>query len=96
MPEQTQAVSCVIPPAVWSDDELSPAEKVLAGRIHALAAKEGYCWAGNSYLSEDVGVSERSIRKYLSALEERGHCEISYTRERRVLRPIADPDERRA
>lgn len=84
---QQQAISCVIPPGVWQDHELSVAERALAGRIHALSAKHGYCWAKNSYLADDLGVSKRTIRNYLSTLETRGHVTIEHVDGERYLIP---------
>lgn len=86
MPQQ-QAASCIIPPYIWQDKELSPAERALAGRIHALSARDGHCWATNKWLANDMGIGERTVRQYLATLEQRCHLRKEVAQGQRKLIP---------
>lgn len=47
--------------------------KLLYGEITALANKEGYCYARDTYFAELYGKSERTIRNWIEQLEKRGY-----------------------
>jgi hypothetical protein len=49
---------------------ISANAKILYGRIEALATREGYCWATDEFFSEEFAVSERSVSRWLTELEE--------------------------
>lgn len=66
----------VIPAKIRYDDELKPNEKLLYGEISALANKNGYCNAGNTYFSELYKVHKKTISDWVSHLKERGHIEV--------------------
>lgn len=68
----THAGGCYIPPQLLHNDELSSGEKILFGRILALSQKDGFCYASNEYLADEIDVSKRSIRNYLATLLEEG------------------------
>jgi len=55
---------------------LEPRAKLLYCHLSGLAKKRGYCWAKNKYLAEAHGITERSVRQYLTNLEEAGYIEI--------------------
>lgn len=59
----------VIPYYVIEDPKLPDKSKVLYGLISALANKEGYCYATNSYLADKLGCKERIVRYHLSILK---------------------------
>lgn len=61
----------VIRSDVLDDNKLSNGAKLLYLRISQLTTREGYCWASNRWLSESIGVSERTIRRYLDELDDR-------------------------
>ena len=71
---------CLIPPYIWKDPNLSLLEKCLLGRIQALQNSKGYCYAGNDYLSEQLGKTKNWISKVLKKLEDRQYIsrEIIY------------------
>lgn len=72
----------IIPANVRYDSSLTPNAKLLYGELTALSNQEGYCWASNSYFAELYGVSNTSISKWISNLENRGYIksEIRYKR----------------
>lgn len=61
-----------IPPQIYHNSDLKPSEKLLAGRIHSLSSKTGWCWASNSYFAEEFNASSRTIKRKLQSLEEIG------------------------
>ena len=58
----------VIPGAVRYDPDLSYFARILYGEISALANKEGYCYATNSYFERLYSVSESSVSQTISKL----------------------------
>ena len=69
-----------IPETVMSDENLSPAEVLLYGRISGLCFKEGYCWAGNAYLAKHCKVKPRTIQIQIKHLISAGHLYFRMTR----------------
>ena len=63
---------CLIPNYIWKHPELSLVEKCLLGRIIALSTETRFCYAGNSYLAEELGKSAGTISNIISSLVERG------------------------
>lgn len=100
-----QAYFTVIPTTVRQDDQLSTNAKILYGDIVALASTGGYCYASNQYFAEAFGMTERSITRLISKLEERGHVRVRILRDkksglvtgRRIYplfnAPVADDEE---
>ena len=78
---------CLIPPYIWKDSKLSLLEKCLLGRIQALQNSKGYCYAGNDYLSEQLGKTKNWISKVLKKLEDRQYIlrEIIYDNKGKIL-----------
>lgn len=62
----------IIPAEVRYCERLTPNAKLLYGEITALCNQKGHCWAKNKYFSELYKVSETSISKWVSQLEENG------------------------
>lgn len=58
----------VIIPEYIDTLDISDSQKLLAGRIYALCAKKGYCYASNKFLAEDRKCSIKSIEKRIQAL----------------------------
>lgn len=63
----------VIPAKVRYDKRLNSTAKLLYAEITCLVNKKGYCWATNKYFSELYEVSDDTIRRYLTQLEEAGY-----------------------
>lgn len=69
------AFDIVIPGEIRSNPNLSRDEKYLYAVIRNLTRREGYCWATNAYLAEEMGVSDRTIKNWLSHLRDEGAIE---------------------
>lgn len=77
--EGEQSYFVVIPTYLFTDNKLSWKLKQLYGRIVSLCKKEGFCWASNRYLANEVKISERTVRRYLQKLKRLGEidCEVN-------------------
>jgi len=69
------AFDIVIPGEIRSNPNLSRDEKYLYAVIRNLTRKEGYCWANNAYLAEEMGVTERTIKNWVAHLRDEGAIE---------------------
>ena len=67
------AYYAVIPATVRYDADLPASAKLLYGEIAALANRNGYCWAPNSYFTELYGVSDRSVSRWIETLIKKGY-----------------------
>ena len=67
------AYYAVIPATVRYDADLPANAKLLYGEIAALANRNGYCWAPNSYFTELYGVSDRSVSRWIETLIKKGY-----------------------
>ena len=76
----------VIPESVLHDKEISAQAKMIYCEISSLCAKEGYCWASNSYFAEAYDVAERSIIRWIKDLEKKGYIivEIENRNKRKI------------
>jgi Mn-dependent DtxR family transcriptional regulator len=63
--------------------EIEDKAKVLYAEMVGMAIQEGYCYASNSFLGEIFSVSERTIKKWLNALESIGVVSRSYDQTRK-------------
>jgi hypothetical protein len=75
-PERHSAQWFSIPAFVMFDEELSPQQKLLYGFIQGLTGRTGYCYATNAYLEAKLKISERSIRRDIEAISERGYMRV--------------------
>jgi len=62
-----------IPFEIWELADLSPMQRILLAKIHALSQKDGVCWAGDEYLAESLVCTPQYIRKMRKDL-----CETEY------------------
>lgn len=63
----------VITAKVLYAKDITPIHKLLIGIISNLMNEKGYCFAGNEYLSDLLGVNKRSVQRLLSDLEDLGY-----------------------
>lgn len=68
--KQEKSYYVVIPTHLFDDDRLPWKIKRLYGLIVSLCKKEGFCWAENSFLAEEIKTSTRTIQRYLKKLVE--------------------------
>lgn len=75
-----------IPPGVLYDDKLGVSEKLLLSFVYNLARRgEGLCFASDGYLSEIMGVEEKTIQNRISNLISMGYLErIGYGHVRKL------------
>lgn len=71
----------VLPADVRYDTQLSPQEKILYAEITTLSTKEGVCFAGNKYFADLYSLTNVTISRQLSHLEEQGYIKIAYDKE---------------
>lgn len=62
----------------WIEDERITNELALLLKISSLTAKDGHCFANNSYFSNIFKKTEVSISRKIKKLESFGYIEISY------------------
>ena len=59
-----------VPGKVLHHPDLTKTQAILYGRILALSNQEGYCWASNKWLADDLQCTPRTTRRHLNVLEE--------------------------
>lgn len=76
-----QGYWAVVPAPILNDDGLPPQAKFLYPVISSLTEETGFCWASNEYLSKWFGVTERTVSRWVKALEQGGYirCEMRPT-----------------
>ena len=65
-----------IPAHIWTNKDLTPAEKMLLGEIDALSKNLGCCDAGREHFSEWLQCDVTNVTYYLKKLERLGFIEI--------------------
>ncbi len=71
--EDKRSYYAIIPANVRYDKTLPAGAKLLYGEITALCGQEGFCWAKNSYFATLYEKDEKTIRRWISSLEERNY-----------------------
>lgn len=71
----------VIPADVRYDERIPPNAKLLYAEISALSDASGVCNAGDEWFLRNYGLSDRTVRRLLSALEEAGYIKTETVRE---------------
>lgn len=61
-----------IPAFILYEENLTLEEKFVYCLLHNLCNEEGKCWPSNGWLTDMTGKAERSIRRYLTRLKDRG------------------------
>lgn len=78
------AFDAVIPASVRYDPELRPNAKILYGEIRALASRDGFCWASNTYFADLYGISQKTVSALITTLVRRGHVWVELERDKRT------------
>lgn len=68
----------IIPDTVFFDEELKDKEKLIYILIQKLTLKEGYCFASNKYMSNQMKCTKRTIKSCISKLREKGYLRVEY------------------
>ena len=72
--ENTRLVKGIwIPIEIWEAEDLSWNEKLLLMEIDSFTSKDKDCYISNEYISNMLGVTERSARRLMSSLVEKGY-----------------------
>ena len=74
---ETRAYYAIIPANVRYDKRIPANAKLLYGEITALCGVEGFCWARNSYFEALYDVSDKTVRRWINALEEAGYITVN-------------------
>jgi hypothetical protein len=77
---QKKSYYAVIPASVRYDNNLTANAKLLYGEITALCNERGYCWASNRYFAQLYNTEQRTIRRWIENLKERGYVEVEVKR----------------
>lgn len=72
----------VIPTEVLCDTKLSLGAKLLYGVVVTLTKKEGYCFAGNSYIAKILNVSTDTVSRWFSELVKTGYINVEYKKDK--------------
>jgi len=67
----------IIPAPILHDSDLSPRAKLLVGLLYNLTDGNGYCCVSNNYLADDLGMSTRTVQRWLKELRESPHFQFS-------------------
>lgn len=70
----------VITAEVLYDKNLKHGEKLLYAMISGFTGQNRYCYASDKYFAERLGTSQKSIKRYLKSLKEKGYISIETTR----------------
>lgn len=71
---------CLIPPAILSRADISDSQKLLMGRILGLLNNEGYCFATNTWLGNQLSITRIRVSQLLSDLQKKGLLKIELVR----------------
>lgn len=77
---EKRASWCLIPPGILCRRDLLQSEKILIGRIIGLTNERGYCYASNTYLGEQIGITKGSAANMIMDLHKRGFLKIDLIR----------------
>lgn len=64
----------ILPSEVRYDMDLLPNAKLLFVEVTALCRAHGYCWATNAYFAEMFKTTERTIKRWIKLLCDKGYC----------------------
>jgi len=72
--ERQQQIGAVyIPAPIMCEETITMTQKVIWGRIQGLSVKEGYCYASNKWIGEQIGLSKGTISNNISVLVAMGY-----------------------
>lgn len=73
MDENRPGYYAIIPADVRYDDKIPANAKLLYGEISALIGVDGYCFASNQYFADLYGVTQSTVTRLITKLEEEGY-----------------------
>lgn len=69
---------CVMPSAIFFNDQIEPAAIKCYAMIRNLAKMNGYCYANNKYLAGLLDCAVATLKNWISSLEAAGFIEIEH------------------
>lgn len=72
---------CKIPIIVKRNKHICSNAKLLYGDILLLCHQNGYCYASNKFLANNLGLSSRTITRLIKELNDENLIHISYSEE---------------
>jgi DNA-binding MarR family transcriptional regulator len=82
----------LIPSGIMQNQKISDSSKITYALILGLSNRYGYCYAPNSYLSEQRGLSESGIKRHLAELKDNNCITLEYNEKNdRRITPIIYP-----
>ena len=100
MAERQPGYFAVIPADVRYNDNLPANAKLMYGEISALIGKDGFCFAGNGYFADLYGLTERTVSKLISKLQEHDFIRLEFERDssgqilsRKIYLKVSAPEE---
>lgn len=69
---------CKIPTMVKKNKSICSNAKLLYGDIQLLCHQNGYCYASNKFLAENLSVTDRTIRRLIKELKDANLIRIEY------------------
>ena len=82
-----------IPLSIKNNTKLSSNAKLLYGDIQLLCYKNGYCFATNKHLGDELSVTKRTITRLLTELESNGFIKIEYKKNKRKIFLVSRVDD---
>ena len=70
---QQQIGAAYIPSHIMCDQTLTITQKVLWGRIQGLSTKQGYCYASNEWIGNQIGLKSGTVSNLISRLVKGGY-----------------------
>ncbi len=72
MSESAGTYWAVLTAPILESTEVSDGAKLFFAQVSRFTNARGYCWASNRTLSEELGISERTVSRYVAELESAG------------------------
>ena len=76
----------VIPAPVLYSKSLKANSKLIYGIISSLTSKEGYCYASNNYLSDQIGLTACGVSRLITDLKSHNFIKVKTIREGKVIK----------
>ena len=78
----------VLTAPILESREICDGAKLFYAQVSLRTGRTGYCWASNRALSEELGLGERTVSRYVAELEAAGFivCEVTCVSDRKRRR----------
>ena len=84
----------IIPSNVYLNDKITSEAKICYGLILSLSNTLGYSYATNDFMADHLGISIRTVQRYIKELEAAKLIRLEYiANKRRLIYPIIGPSD---